>query len=175
LLQENFFVRIPSVLLLSLFSLSAAAYDVNGVKLGGKEIDVKTAFPSVHCKELEWRTDAADRRCDDARIALGGAGGVEAKVTFYLKAGVIRAFDLRFDTKDLEKVKTLLRTRWGAPLAEATETIGARSKEQKDRKVHKMRWERGEDRAVLSAQLEKKRASVEVARGAFFDEVYKVK
>jgi hypothetical protein len=162
-------------LIFALLAFPALAYDVNGVKLGGREIDVKKTFPSVHCKDLEWRTDAADRRCDDAKIALGGAGGVEAKVTFYLKAGVIRAFDLRFDTKDLERMKTILKTRWGAPLAEATETIGARNKEQKDRKVFKMRWEKGADRAVLSAQLEKKRANVEVARGNFFDEVYKVK
>jgi len=160
---------------LAFLASSGLAYDVNGVKLGGKEIDVKSTFPSVHCKQLEWRTDAADRRCDDARIALGGPGGVEARVTFYLKAGVIRAIDLRFDTRDLEKVKAILKTRWGAPLAEATEVIGARNKDQKDRKVHKMRWERGEDRAILSAQLERKRASIEVARGNFFDEVYRVK
>lgn len=151
------------------------AYEVNGVPLGGKEIDVKKTFPSVHCKELEWRTDAADRRCDDARVPFGGPGGAEAKVTFYLKAGVIRGFDLRFDIKDLEKVKATLRKRWGAPLAEVTETIGARSKDQKDRQVFKMRWEKGEDRAILTAQLEKKRANLEVARGNFFNEIYKVK
>src|SRR5215475_7271680 len=92
-------------IVLLVFSSAASAFDVNGVPLGGKEIDVKKTFPSVHCKELEWRTDAADRRCDDARIALGGQGGPETKVTFYLKAGVIRAFDLRFDIKELDKVK----------------------------------------------------------------------
>src|SRR5262249_28920671 len=104
------------VAILLLVPFSALAYDVNGVPLGGKEIDVKKAFPSVHCKELEWRTDAADRRCDDARIPLGGTGGPEAKVTFYLKAGVIRGFDLRFDLKEIEKVKALLKKRWGAPI-----------------------------------------------------------
>jgi hypothetical protein len=156
-------------------ALPAAAYDINGVPIGGREIDVKKMFPSVHCKELEWRTDAADRRCDDARIPLGGSGGPEAKVTFYLKAGIIRAFDMRFDIKELEKVKALLKKRWGEPMAELTETIGARNKDEKDRQVFKMRWEKGEDRAILSAQLEKKRANVEVARGNFFDEIYKVK
>ena len=164
---------LPALLLV--LSLPAFAYDVNGVGLGSREIDVKKGFPSAHCKVLEWRTDAADRRCDDARIPLGGAGGAEAKVTFYLKAGVIRAFDLRFDIKELEKVKALLKKRWGAPLAEATETIGARNKDQKDRQVFKMRWEKGADRAILTAQLEKKRANVEVARGNFFNEVYRVK
>ena len=162
-------------ILLAFFVFPAIGYDVNGVQLGGKEIDVKKAFPSVHCKELEWRTDAADRRCDDARIPLGGKDGPEAKVTFYLKAGVIRGFDLRFDIKDLQKVAVLLRKRWGTPVAELTETIGARNKDQKDRQVHKMRWEKGEDKAILTAQLEKKRASVEVERGNFFREVYKVK
>ena len=160
------------VLIFLLVSFPALAYDVNGVAIGGKEIDVKKAFPSVHCKELEWRTDAADRRCDDALIQLGG---VESKVTFYLKAGIIRAFDLRFDIKDLDKVKAVLKSRWGAPLAEATETIGARKKGEKDRHVFKMRWEKGEDHAILSAQLEKKRAGVEAARGKFFDDVYRVK
>jgi len=161
--------------ILLLVPLASHAYDVNGVKLGGKELDVKKAFPSVHCKELEWRTDAADRRCDDARIPLGGSGGVEARVTFYLKAGVIRGYDLRFDIRDLDRVKSLLKARWGAPLAEATETIGARNKDQKDRHVYKMRWESGPDRAILSAQLEKKRGNIEVARGNFFDEVYRIK
>jgi hypothetical protein len=95
-------------------------------------------------------------------------------VTFYLKAGVIQAFDLRFDIKDLDKVKAHLRARWGAPLAETTEVIAKRDSKE-DRKVFKMRWEKGADHALLSAQLEKKRANVEVGRGNFFDEVYKVK
>lgn len=151
--------------------LSAVAYDVNGVGLGGREADVKKAFPSARCKALEWRTDAAERRCDDARIPLGS---VEAKVTFYLKSDAIRAFDLRFDMKDLDKVKAYLRSRWGAPLAEATEVIAKRDSKE-ERKVFKMRWEKGIDHALLSAQLEKKRANVEVGRGNFFDEVYKVK
>ena len=133
---------------LFLLALPASAYDANGVVLGGKEVEVKKAFPSAHCKALEWKSDAADRRCDDSKISLGG---VEAKITFYLKAGAIQAFDLRFDVKDLERVRALLKVRWGAPLAEATETIARRDKE--DRKVFKMRWEKGSDRALLTAQL----------------------
>mgnify|MGYP001563410344 CR=1 FL=1 len=148
----------------------ALAYDANGVALGGKEIEVKKAFPSARCKALEWKSDAADRRCDDSRISFGG---VDAKITFYLKAGAIQAFDLRFDTRDLERVKDLLRGRWGTPLAEVTETIAKRDKE--DRKVFKMRWEKGADRAVLTAQLEKKRANLEVSRGSFPEEIYRVK
>ena len=151
-------------------SLPVFAYDANGVKLGGGEIDVKKSFPSVHCKVLEWKSDAADRRCDDSKISFGG---VEARITFYLKAGVIQAFDLRFNVKELERMKALLRSRYGAPLSEATEVIARRDKDE--RKVFKMRWERGADRAVLTAQLERKRANLEVSRGSFPDEIYRVK
>src|SRR5690349_24073676 len=101
-------MRLVLAILLCVLSSAALAFDVNGVGLGSKELDVKKAFPSVHCKELEWRTDAADRRCDDARIPVAGA---EAKVTYYLKGGVIRGFDLRFDAKDLEKIKSTLVAR----------------------------------------------------------------
>lgn len=156
--------------LIVFLSLPAFAYDVNGVNLGGKELDIKRAFPSAHCKALEWKTDAADRRCDDARISLGG---VEAKITLFLKADVIQAYDLRFDMKDLERVAAHLKARWGAPLAETTDVIAKKGK--LDRKVYKARWEKGADRALLAAQLEQKRGAVEVSRGNFPEEVYRVK
>jgi hypothetical protein len=66
-----------------------------------------------------------------------------------------------------------LKARWGAPLAEATEVIARRDKE--DRKVFKMRWEKGADRALLVAQLEKKNATLEVSRGTFPEEIYRVR
>lgn len=155
---------------LLLLSLPAIAYDVNGVKLGGRELDVKKAFPSAHCKPLEWKSSAADRRCDDARISLGGA---LARITVFIKADVIQAYDLRFDISELERVKAHLKARWGAPLAEATEVIARRDKE--DRKVFKMRWEKGADRALLVAQLEKKNATLEISRGSFPEEIYRVR
>jgi hypothetical protein len=148
----------------------AGAYEVNGVKLGGRELDVRKAFPTAHCKPLEWKTNAADRRCDDAQVSLGG---VLAHFTAYLKDDVIQAFDLRFDIKDLERGKAALRALWGAPLAETTETFA--KKDKPDRKVFKMRWEKGADRAILSAQLEKKRVSVEVSRGSFPEEIHRVR
>lgn len=159
-------------LCLPLFFLSspAQAYDLGGIALGGKEIDVKKAMPATNCKALEWKSDAADRRCDDARVPVGG---VETRTTVFLKAGVIQAYDLRFDIKDLERMKAHLKARWGAPLAEATDVIARR--DAKDRQVFKMRWEKGEERAVLVAQLEKKRASLEVSRGNFPVEIYRVK
>ena len=154
------------------FALSphAFAYDVNGIKLGGREIDVKKAMPSAHCKALEWKSDAADRRCDDARVSVGG---VQTRITVFLKANAVQAYDLRFDTKELDRVKAHLRSRWGAPLAEVTEVIAR--KDQEDRKVFKMRWEKGAERAILTAQLEKKRASLEVSRGSFPEEIYRVR
>ena len=150
--------------------LAAAAYEVNGVALGGKEVDVLKAFPSARCKPLEWKSDAADRRCDDAQISLGGTMG---KVTVFLKAGVIQAMDLRFDIKDVGQIKQTLRSRWGEPQAEATETFTA--KDKKDRSVFKMRWEKGADQAVFTAQMDKKRATLEISRGNFLVEIYRVK
>ena len=159
-----------ALLVLCLATAPVSAYDINGVALGGREAEVQKAFPSARCKPLEWKSDAADRRCDDARISLGGA---EARITVFIKAGAIQAMDLRFNGKDLERVKDALRTRWGAPQAEATEIFAA--KDRKDRSVYKMRWEKGADRAVLSAQLDKKRATLEISRGKFPDEIYRVR
>jgi len=158
--------------LILLAALPVLAFDVGNVKLGGKELDVKKAHPSAHCKPLEWKSDAADRRCDDARVSLAG---VQVKLTAFLKADSIQAIDLRFDTRDLEKVKEVLRARWGAPLAEATETFATKDKGQKDRSVFKMRWEKGADRAILSARLEQRRGGVEISRGRFPDEIYRVR
>ena len=156
--------------LLCLVAAPALAYELNGIRLGGKEIEVKKVYPSAHCKPLEWKTDAASRRCDDPRVSLGG---VFARITVFLKADVIQGYELRFDTRDLERVKAALRATWGAPAAEATEVISRKDKE--DRKVFKARWEKGADHAVLTAQLEKKRGGLDVWRGNFADEIYRVK
>ena len=157
-------------LLSCLFSLPAQAYDLGGIALGGKEIDVKKAMPATNCKALEWKSDAADRRCDDARVSVGG---VETRITVFLKADAVQAYDLRFDVKELDRLRKYLRSRWGEPLAEATEVIAKRDKA--DRKVFKMRWEKGPDRALLVAQMEKKRASLEVSHGTFPEEVYRIR
>lgn len=148
----------------------AHAFDANGVKLGAREAEVKKVFPSAHCKALEWKTDAADRRCDDARISFGGA---QARVTLYLKADAVRAFDVRFEAKDIDLVKAHLKFAYGPPLSEATEVIARANKSE--RKLFKMRWEKGADRAVLTAPEQSKRAGLEVWRGNFDTEVYRVK
>ncbi len=162
--------RAAAFLLLALAALPVRAFDAGGVGLGAGEEAIRKAFPSAHCKPLEWKADAADRRCDDARALLGGIPG---RLTFYLKGGAVQAFDLRFEAKDLEALKAHLRKRWGEPKSELIETLARR--EGEDRKVFKMRWEKGQDAALLVSQLDKKRVNVEVARGNFFDEIYKVK
>ena len=149
---------------------AAFAFDVNGVALGGREADVKQAYPSAFCKPLEWKSSAAERRCDDAKISFGG---VTARVTFYLKADAIQAFDLRFDAIGRDKVMAQLKSRWGAPLSETTETFGRR--ERNERKIYKVRWTRGKDQALLNVPLDRKRATLSASRGNFDEEIYRVR
>ena len=147
-----------------------AAYEVNGVALGASESAVKKAFPSAHCQPLEWRSEAADRRCDDAKIAYAA---VRARVTLYLRRNAVQAFTVRFDTRDRDRVAAHFRSRWGAPAGEVTETVGR--KEKRTKQVQKLRWDRGNDHALLTAQLDRKRATLEVWRGNFIDEIYRVR
>ena len=147
-----------------------AAYDANGVALGAGERDIKKRFPSAHCKALEWQSRAADRRCDDAKVSFGG---VEGRITFYLRKDTVQAFDVRFETKHLERMMAQLRQRYGAPVSEVKDPIGAEGKPV--RELYKVLWESGADRAVLTAQLDKRRASLLVSRGSFEDEIYRVR
>ena len=156
---------------LLLISTSAiAAYDIKGVSLGATEKDVVRALPSAHCKALEWGSRAADRRCDDSRVSFGG---VEIKVTFYLKKDAVEAFDMRFDTRELDRLVAFLKTRYGTPKSETRDDIRREGKSA--RQVYKALWEGTGERAVLVAQLEKSRASLLVSRGAFDEEIYKVR
>jgi hypothetical protein len=159
----------PALFLLIAFA-AAAAYDANGVALGGSESDVKKNFPGIYCKPLEWSSKAADRRCDDAKISIGG---IEGRITFYLRKGVVQAFDLRFDTKDLDRLTTLLKKRYGKPLSEAKESIQPEGKPVTE--TYKALWETGKDRAVLIVPLDKKRGQLTVSRGDWEDEIYKVR
>jgi hypothetical protein len=145
-----------------------AAYDANGVVLGATEIDVKKAFPSAYCKPLEWTSAGADRRCDDAKISFGG---VDARITFYLKKDSVQAFDLRFETKDLDKIVAVLKGRYGKPTSETKDERQGKS----GREIYKALWEKDRDRAVLVAQLEKKRSQLTVSRGNWEEEIYRVR
>jgi hypothetical protein len=158
------------LILCLLFPLPASAgYDMKGVELGATESDVKRTLPSAHCKALEWKSKAADRRCDDARVSFGG---VEVRVTLYLRKDAVEAFDLRFDTKELERMVGFLKTRYGAPSSENRDTYGTKGKAT--RQVYKAAWEKDGERAVLTAQLEKRIASMLVSRGTFDEEIYRV-
>lgn len=156
--------------LLVLPAVAGAAYDANGVALGASERDVRMAFPSAYCKPLEWESRAADRRCDDARVSFGG---VEGRITFYLRKDAVQAFDLRFDTKDVKRLMEVLRKTYGAPATETKDAFERRGKDGKE--IYRARWEQGKDRAVLVAPMEKKRAQLSVSRGNFDEEIYRVR
>jgi hypothetical protein len=147
-----------------------AALDIKDVGLGANEQDIKRALPSAHCRPLQWESKAADRRCDDSRVAFGG---VEVQVTFYLKKDAVEAFDVRFDTKELERFVAFLKSRYGPPVTETKDTY--RRKDGGERYVYKVLWEDGKQRAVLAAQLEKRRASMLVSRGKFEEEIHLVR
>jgi hypothetical protein len=153
-----------------LAALPAAAYDVNGVALGAHESEVKKRFPSIHCKELEWKSLAAERRCDDSKVAFGGA---EVRITFYLKKNAVQAFDLRFDPKDTDRVAAFVKSRYGAPVSETRDNIEIAGKAP--RQIYKVLWEKGDERAVLVAQPNKRRGTLSVSRGNFDEEIYRVR
>jgi len=155
---------------LLLLAFSAWGYDANGVVLGATEDRVRKAFPSAYCHALEWKSAAADRRCDDAQAVIAGA---RARVTFYLKADRVQAFDVRFEERDLKRVTEELKKRYGAPVAETREAFERRGGET--RTVTKLRWEKGEERAVLTSQEKRKRVDLNVWRGRFDEELYRIR
>jgi hypothetical protein len=163
-------MRLLAALIL-LLPAAALAYDANGVALGDKEGDVLKKFPSARCQPLEWKSKAADRRCDDAKIAF--AGGVQARITFYLKSDAIQAFDVRFETRDLDRVVEFLKKQYGAPAAESRDTL--ERKDKGTRKFYKARWEKARDYVVLISDLEKSRSSMLASRGNFEEEIYRVR
>ena len=150
-------IALTPFLLLALQAL--AAYDVNDVLLGASEKEIKQRFPYANCRPLEWPTRAADRRCDDSRIQFGG---VDASVTFYLRRDAVEGFDVRFDRRELERVMESLRKRYGAPAAEGPPPVTAE-------------WNAKGERAVLTAEQGRRRASLLVSRGTFEEELYKVR
>jgi hypothetical protein len=157
--SDQLFKVVLTACILLLAGSALAAYDVNEVALGASEKDIKARFPSANCRPLEWPTRAADRRCDDSRINFGG---VDASVTFYLRRDAVEGFDVRFDGRELERVKQFLVTRYGAPAAEGPEPI-------------KLEWKAKGERAVLTAEQGRRRASLLVSRGTFEEELYKVR
>jgi hypothetical protein len=145
-----------------------AAYDANEIVLGATEKAVAAKFPSAHCKALEWTSAAADRRCDDAKILFGG---VQARITFYLKQDRVQAFDVRYESKDTERLVQFLKPRYGAPTAEVREKADGR----RGGDLVKLEWKKGDEQALLVSQTEQRRASLTVWRGNFEEEIYRVR
>ena len=130
---------------------------------------MRKAFPAAQCKAMDWKTDAADRRCDTAQARFAGA---DARITFFLKQDAVQAFDARFQEKDLLAVVEHLRQHYGRPDAEGRETFPRRGDA---RSVYKVRWEKGRDRAVLSSMAGRRRVDLNVWRGDFDTEVYRIR
>src|SRR5205085_9417795 len=151
--------RTTGLLLVLAAANAGAAYDANDLTLGASEAQIKKNFPNAHCRELEWPSRAAERRCDDSRISFAG---VDASVTFYLKRGAVEGFDVRFDRRELARVKDFLVKRYGKPASEG-ETPPA------------VEWQAVGERARLSAEQGRRRASLLVWRGAFDQEIYKIR
>jgi hypothetical protein len=161
--------RVLAAALLAL-SASAQAFDANGVALGAHEADVRRAYPDAHCKELEWKSDAADRRCDESRTRFAG---VSARITFFLKRDVVQAFDLRFDAGELERVVDFVKSRYGAPASERRESIPQR--DRAPRVVYHVRWAKGRDSLAITSRPGQRRAQLLASRGDFAAEIYRIK
>ncbi|MBI3374891.1 MAG: hypothetical protein HY017_24475 [Betaproteobacteria bacterium] len=163
-------LAIGALVLAAAFNAQAAGFELNGVALGDGEAVVLKVFPSAHCKPLQWKSDAAERRCDDGKIVVAG---VAARVTVYLKRDAVQAIDVRFDVRDLNRLAAHFKSLYGKPNSEGREKVYREGKEA--REVYKIAWRRGEDRAVLSSVSNIKRASMMAARGNFDEEIYRVK
>ena len=137
-----------------------AVLDAEGVAIGAPEAEVKKHFPSAYCKPLEWKSRAADRRCDDGK---GRFGGANVRITFYLRRDAVEAFDVRFSRRDTDRIVKALVERYGKPAVDKRDDKGVR-----------LEWRENPVRAVLSAPADKGRGSLLVARGDFEEEIYKV-
>ena len=147
----------PFLLLVALPAL--AAFDLNEIKLGSSERELRKRFPQANCRPLEWQSRAADRRCDDSRVKLGG---MEASVTFYLRKDAVEGFDIRFDKRNVEPMKKFLSERHGIPSVT-------------DQGDVKAEWKAKGERARMTAEQGRARASLLVWRGAFEEELYKIR
>jgi hypothetical protein len=86
---------------------------------------------------------------------------VNGRITFYLKDDRVQAFDMRFDTIDTQRLAAFLKGRYGAPASEKKE------------KLYKAEWHKDGERAVLTAQADKRRGFFSVSRGDFEEEIYR--
>jgi len=150
---------------------ASAAYDANGVALDATEKAVLQQFPSAYCQALQWTSRAADRRCDDSRVVIGGVMG---RITFYLKKDRVQAFDVRVDSKDADQLAAFLKKRYGTPSGETRDKFEKGDKRGTG-ELYKVHWEKDGERAVLTSLTEKRRAVLTVSRGDFEEEIYRVR
>lgn len=151
-------------------SVSAYAFDVNGIALGASEADIREMFPSAYCKSLEWPSRAADRRCDDAQLRFVET---DMRVSFYLRGNTVQGYGLRFAANERPRVVAALKSLWGPPEAEVKELIQRNGKA--NREVYKVTWAKDGDRAVLLWRPDRKRCWLNVSRGDFAEEIYRVR
>ena len=85
-------------------------------------------------------------------------------VTFYLKADAVEGVDVRFERGQLERMSKFLVERYGKPAAQKASALG-----------NTIEWKSKGERARLSGEQGRRRASLLVWRGAFEDEIYKVR
>jgi hypothetical protein len=134
-----------------------AAFDANEITLGATEKQIRQRYPQANCRPLEWPTHAADRRCDDSRVRLDN---INAAVTFYLKKDSVEGFDVRFEKSAEPAMRKFLLARYGTPVTETEATV---------------EWKARGERARLTVEESRRRASLFVWRGTFEDEIYKVR
>ncbi|MNC99428.1 hypothetical protein D3C83_177180 [compost metagenome] len=67
---------------------------------------------------------------------------------------------------------SLLTNRYGKPVSEAREKIESR---RETRELYKLRWQRAGDRAMLTSQVKRRRVDLNVWRGDFDTEIYRIR
>ena len=87
---------------------------------------------------------------------------LDGSVTFYLRQDAVEGFDLRFEKAVLPAMSKHFLERYGKPVIADREDI-----------VYE--WKAGDERARLTAEKGRRRASLLVWRGTFETEIYKVK
>lgn len=156
-LPPEFLFLVSLLLVPAAFAGSA----IDGLALGASEAAVRQRLPNAHCQPLQWESRAADRRCDDSRAMLGG---VEVRITVYLKRDAVEALDVRFDSRDEPRIEKL-----------ATEHFAAKPVARENEKTHTLHWRANGERGLLATQPGERRASLLVWRGDFYDEIYRVR
>ena len=110
-------------------------------------------------QHLGRRGDLLDRGADLLHLRADLVeGGIQPGI------GAVEGFDVRFEKGQLERMSKFLAERYGKPAAEKSSALGTT-----------VEWKANGERARLSAEQGRRRASLLVWRGAFETEIYKVR